>query len=69
MNKDSSKGRLEKVCVDGGMTRNTFLMQLLANIIGIPVGMFPSKVATHLNSQPLYNESVFNILCREVGLR
>ncbi len=38
MNKDSSKGRLEKVCVDGGMTRNTFLMQLLANMIGIPVG-------------------------------
>lgn len=38
MNKDSSKGRLEKVYVDGGMTQNDFLLQLLANILGIPVG-------------------------------
>ncbi len=46
MNKDSFKGRLEKVSVDGGMTRNTFLLQLLANILGIPVGMaFPSLPA------------------------
>ncbi len=39
MNKDSSKGKLEMVFVDGGMTRNDFLLQLLANILGIPVGM------------------------------
>lgn len=30
--------------VDGGMTRNTFLMQLLANILGIPVGMLPPTI-------------------------
>jgi glycerol kinase len=40
MNKDSSKGKLEKVYVDGGMTENAFLLQLLANILGIPVGRF-----------------------------
>jgi len=38
MNQDASKGRLEKVCVDGGMTRNKFMLQLLADILGIPVG-------------------------------
>lgn len=38
MNKDSSRGKMERVYVDGGMTCNNFFLQLLANILGIPVG-------------------------------
>ena len=38
MNKNSSKGKLGRVYVDGGMTENRFFLQLLANTLGIPVG-------------------------------
>ena len=39
MNKDSGIP-LTSIQVDGGMTQNSLLMQLQADIVGIPVGVF-----------------------------